>query len=53
MVCVLGCPGWLGLYGCLGLDGGGWMIRGMWICWILVLDGSGNEAGLSGLKVIP
>ena len=52
IVCMLGCSGWLGLYGCLGLDGGGGMMRGMWICWILVLVGveSGTEAGL---KVIP
>lgn len=53
IVCVLGCPGWLGLYGCLGLDAGGGMMRGMWICLILLLVESGTEAGLSGLKVIP
>lgn len=38
--------------GFLGLDGGGGIMRGIWICWILVLE-SGREAGLSGLKVIP
>lgn len=26
-------------------------MKGMWICWTLVLVESGNEAGLSGLRV--
>lgn len=52
IACVLGCAGWPALYGCLGLDGGG-IMRGMWICWTLVLVESGRGAGLSGLRVTP
>ncbi len=49
ILCLLGCTGWLGLYGCGG------MMRGMWICWIVDRGGveSGKDTGLSGLKVIP
>ncbi|TNN78777.1 hypothetical protein EYF80_010947 [Liparis tanakae] len=50
MVCTLGCRGWPGLCGCLGLDGSGGRTRGMWNCWTLVLVESGEEAGRSGLK---
>ena len=37
IVWKLGCAGWLGLYGCLGLDGRGGMMTGVWICFILGL----------------
>lgn len=50
MVRALGCAGWTGWYGCLGLDGSGWIMRGMWI---LALVESGRGAGLSGLEAIP
>lgn len=50
MVRAFGGAGWTGWYGCLGLDGSGGIMRGMWI---LVLVESGKGAGLSGLEATP